>query len=449
MNETRKTIYYIVTALVLVVLAWLTIPRQYTPEAFLDQGQKFFPEFTDPNAATSLEVVDWDEASGRAKPFKVQFKNGRWTIPSHHDYPADGRDRLARTAAGVIDLRKDDFRTDNIAEFALCGVIDPLDENTGGAAGRGQRITIRGSNDQVLADFIIGKFVTGKADYRFMRVPGQNRVYAVKAKLEISARFEDWIDRDLLQLSKDQIAKIVRRDYSINERTGGVDQHDNITLVQKDGKWTMSGGNPDSAAIQSLLSAIDSVTIEGVRRKPEGLSATLRAERGGAITQADLVSLQTKGFYLNRDGQLLSNEGELQVQSKEGITFVLRFGEILRGSGLLITSGEGEEDAASSGAAASRYLFLTCDFDPKFFPEPKKPGGTSFEGKPDSLLTPEEKEQARVKGEHDRWQAQVDRSNNRAQELNRRFADWYYVITSDAFDRLHVSRADLTRKKGS
>jgi hypothetical protein len=449
MNETRKTIYYIITALVLVVLAWLTVPRQYTPEAFLDQGQKFFPEFTDPNTATSLEVIDWDETSGRSKPFKVQFKNGRWAIPSHHDYPADGRDRLAKTAAGVIDLKKDDFRTDNMAEFAACGVIDPLDDKTGGATGRGQRITIRGSNEQVLADFIIGKFVTGKADYRFIRVPGQNRVYAVKATLEISARFEDWIDRDLLQLSKDQIAKIVRRDYSINERTSGVEQRDNVTLTQKDGKWTMSGGSPDSAAVQNLLSAIDSVTIEGVRRKPEGLSATLRAERGGAITQADLVSLQSKGFYLNRDGQLLSNEGELQVQSKDGITFVLRFGEILRGSGLVITAGEGEDDAASSGAAASRYLFLTCEFDPKFFAEPKRAVGTGFEGKPDSLLTPAEREQARLKSEHDRWQEQVDRSNNRAQELNRRFADWYYVITSDAFDKLHVSRADLTRKKGS
>lgn len=447
MNDTRKTVFYIATALVLIVLAWLSIPRQITPEAFHDQGQKFFPEFADPNAATSLEVIDWDETSGRSKPFKVQFKNGRWTIPSHHDYPADGKDRLAKTAAGVIDLTKDDFRTDNMVEFAACGVVDPLDDKAGGAAGRGQRITIRGANDQVLADFIIGKFVTGKADYRFIRVPGQNRVYAVKAKLEISARFEDWIDRDLLALAKDQIAKVVRRDYSINERTGNVDQRDNVTLTQKDGKWTMSGGTADSTAVQALMSAIDSVTIEGVRRKPDGLSATLRAERGGSITQSDLMSLQSKGFYISRDGQLLSNEGELQVQSKDGIMYVLRFGEILHGSGLMITSGEGEADAASSGAAASRYLFLTCDFDPKFFPEPKRPSDTSFVGKPDSLLNPAEREQARLKVEHDRWRGQVERSSSKAQELNRRFADWYYVITSEAYEKLHVSRADLTGKK--
>jgi hypothetical protein len=449
MSETKRTIYYAVTALALVILAWLVSPRRYTPEAFLDQGKLFFPEFTDPNAAASMEVIDWDETTGRANPFKVQFKNGRWTIPSHHDYPADGKDRLAKTAAGVIDLMKDDFRTDNIAEYAPCGVIDPLDEGTGSLAGRGQRITIRGSNDQALADFIIGKFVPGKADYRFVRVPDQKRVYAVKMSLQISTRFEDWIDRDLLQLTKDQIAKIVRRDYSINERTGSVDQRDNVTISQKDGKWIIGGSeSPDSTAIQNLLAAIDQLSIEGVRRKPEGLSASLRQTGAESLTQADLLSLQTKGFYITRDGQLLSNEGEMQVQSKDGITYVLRFGEVLHGSGLLITSGEGEEDAAKSGAVASRYLFLTCDFDPKYFPEPKRPSSTSFQGKADSTLTPSEKENARIQVEHDQWQQRFDRSSRLSQDLNRRFADWYYVISSESFEKLHISRADLLKKKG-
>ncbi|MBI5266542.1 MAG: DUF4340 domain-containing protein [candidate division Zixibacteria bacterium] len=449
MSETRRTIYYTAAALALVILAWLASPRRYTPEAFLDQGKTFFPEFTDPNIATAMEVIDWDETTGRARPFKVQFKNGRWTIPSHHDYPADGKDRLAKTAAGVIDLKKDDFRTDNVAEYVACGVIDPLDEATAGSAGRGQRITIRGGNDQALADFIIGKFVPGKAEYRFVRVPDQKRVYAVKMNLEISTRFEDWIDRDLLQMTKDQIAKIIRRDYSINERTGTVDQRDNVVISQKDGKWLIGGATaPDSTAMQNLLTAIDQLSIEGVRRKPEGLSASLRQTGSGSLTQADVLSLQSKGFYITRDGQLLSNEGEMQVQSKDGITYTLRFGEVLHGSGLMITSGEGEEDAAKSGAAASRYLFLTCDFDPKFFPEPKNAPNTGFQGKADSLLTEAEKESKRIWAEHNQWKERVDRSSKLAQDLNRRFADWYYVISSDSFEKLHVKRSDLAKKKG-
>ena len=43
----------------------------------------FYAEFTDPAVAASLEVIDYDEDSGTASPFKVQVKDGVWSIPSH------------------------------------------------------------------------------------------------------------------------------------------------------------------------------------------------------------------------------------------------------------------------------------------------------------------------------------------------------------------------------
>ena len=97
--------------------AWLTAPSVVTPDAFLDKGEAFFPDFTDPNTATTLEVIEYNEETAAARPFKVSFANGQWTIPSHHDYPADGKDRLAKTAAGVIGITKDDFRSGNVADL--------------------------------------------------------------------------------------------------------------------------------------------------------------------------------------------------------------------------------------------------------------------------------------------------------------------------------------------
>ena len=131
-------------AVLLLLLAFLTAPRGFTPDAFLDQGEAFFPEFTDPNVATTLEVIEFDEETAASRPFKVTFTQGKWTIPSHHDYPADGQDRLARTAAGVIDIRKDDFRSNNVADHEACGVIDPLDQTVTTLKGRGKRVTIKG-----------------------------------------------------------------------------------------------------------------------------------------------------------------------------------------------------------------------------------------------------------------------------------------------------------------
>jgi hypothetical protein len=240
MSQMRKTIIFCAVAVVLAALAFLAAPKKVTPEAFLDQGQPFFPEFTDPNVARTLEVIGFNEQTGSAVPFKVTFEKGMWTIPSHHNYPADAKDRLAKTAAGVIELKKDDFRTDNASDHEACGVVDPLDTESASLAGRGQRVTVKGENDVVLADLIIGKPVEGRDKMRFVRIPGQKRVYTSRVDVDISTKFADWIETDLLQANKDEMDHIVLRNYSINERTGKVDERDRVVL-EKHGEWTMPG----------------------------------------------------------------------------------------------------------------------------------------------------------------------------------------------------------------
>ena len=113
MSELKKTTTYAGAAIVLAVLALLTAPRASVPDAFADRGEAFFPDFEDPNLATTLEVIEFDEETAAAEPFKVTFEGGRWTIPSHHGYPADGADRLAQTAAGVIGITKE-YRMDGM-----------------------------------------------------------------------------------------------------------------------------------------------------------------------------------------------------------------------------------------------------------------------------------------------------------------------------------------------
>lgn len=452
MNENKKTLAFAGAAVALAILALIFAPRRITPDAFLDQSEPFFPEFTDPNEAITLEVLDFDEATGAARPFKVTFENDRWTIPSHHDYTADGKDRLAKTAAGVIDIKKDDFRSDNVSDHEACGVIDPLDE-TAGLTGRGQRVTIKGSNQQVLADFIIGLPVENREGFRFVRVPEQKRVYAVRMDIDISTEFKDWIEADLLQVDKNKIDRVELRDYSINERTGSVQQRDDLMLNLKDGEWKAnkmkSGQQVDSAKMQTVLATLDELTIVGVRPKPEGLSTSLKkSSEGQAISQSDVRSLQSKGFYFTRDGRLLSNEGELQVHTKGGVSYTLRFGEVVYGSGLAVTAGvDTESGEEKSSAAQNRFLFITTDFDQTAFPEPKKPVNTNFLKKPDSLWTDEDRDNKALQDTHDRWQREVENGRHTSDELNARFADWYYVISSDSFEKLRLKRQDLVVKK--
>ena len=180
--ELRRTQTIAGGALLLTVLAAVSAPRNPEPSDFLDLGERFFPNFEDPEEALSLEVIEFDEATAEAIPFRVQNENGIWTIPSHHDYPADGKDRLAQTAAGIMLLEKDDFRSENVADHAALGVVDPLDEGEVSLVGRGRRVTVKASGDRALADLIIGRQVEDREGAYFVRVPGQ------KARLCLESR---------------------------------------------------------------------------------------------------------------------------------------------------------------------------------------------------------------------------------------------------------------------
>jgi len=449
MNENKKTIIFAGVAIGLALLAFIFSPKKITPDAFLDQGEAFFPNFTDPNTATTLEVIEYDENSGSPYAFKVTFANGKWTIPSHHDYPADGKDRLAKTAAGVIDLKKDDYRTNNVSEYEALGVLDPMEEGAS-LEGRGKRVTIKGEGGISLADIIIGHEVEGRPNIRYVRLPDEKRVYAARIDIDISTRFEDWIKADLLEVAKADIDKVVINDYSINERTRSVDRKDNIQLTLKDSLWTAkgmgSGKQVDTTVMKELLGTLDELTIVGVRPKPEGLSASLKQDKNQSeVSQVDRRSLQSKGFFFTGDGQLMSNEGELQVSSKKGVFYTLRFGEVVYGSGLAVTAGT--EEGKKEGSAQNRYLFVTTEFNQSQFPEPIKPGNTEFLKKADSLLTKSDRTNKNLYEIHNKWEREFNRGKELSQTLNDRFADWYYVISAESFDKLHRSRKELIVNK--
>jgi hypothetical protein len=428
MNELKKTLLFCVSAAVLAAAAMVIDPGSATPEIFSDQGELFYPDFTDPQAPKAIEVVDYDEDTATARPLKVEFRDNKWVIPSHHGYPADAQDRLAKTAAALMELKKDAIVSDNIDDHAEFGVIDPLDQNATSLVGRGRRVTLRDAEGNALADFVVGKQVPDKAGQRYLRVPGQRRTYAVETGADVSSAFNDWIETDLLKLASGEIRKVVINRYSINERMGTLDNKEDLTLTKKDSKWTISGGGtPNQTKMDELTGALEKLRIVDVQPKPEGLSRDLKSTEGIQLTGEAYNSLRGHGFFVNRfNGQLLSNEGEITVETANGLQYTLRFGEIAGGGP---ASPEAPADAASGESAAQqnqpgqdadteqgerRYVFITVDYS---HPRARQYAGEGKE--PDKA------------------------GQELADELRNRFADWYYVISGADFEKLRPSRRDL------
>ncbi len=431
MNELNKTALFVGIALVLGAAALASAPRRAAPDLFFDVGEPFFPEFTDPQAAATLEVMEFDEETASATPFQVTNRGGLWTIPSHHGYPADGAERLANVAADVISLVKEDFRSDNVADHEALGVVDPSDLTTSSLVGRGTRVTVRGENTGILADLVVGARVPNRPGLRFVRLPEQKRVYTARFEASVSTRFEDWIERNLLEVERDQVDRIVLNEYTVDEVTRRASEPAEFTLDKVDDRTWNGSGVPedqevDYVEVNRLIGAVIGLRIAGVRPKPAGMTGNLRdAALAGRIDQADVIDLIDKGFYPTAEGGLLSNEGELLVGATDGLLYTLRFGEIVYGRGDAVLLGSDESDDEEAGPGENRYVFITAEFDEAALPEP-----------------PESDADA-----HASWERRVAEGREKAERLAARFARWYYVVAAGSYDRIHKPREDFLKDR--
>ena len=421
MNETSRTGTFVAVAAVSVVLAWFFRPVvDITPEKLANAklGQPFFPEFSDPNEATSIRVITFDESRAASRPFGVEFKNGLWTIPSHHDYPADGKDRLAKTATSAMGIKRDELRSVSKDDHEELGVVDPLDQDSSRLKGRGQRITLS-KGDTVLADFIIGKQVRDRQGFYYIRVPSEDSTYVAKLDINLSTKFADWVETDLLKLSRDALREVVFDNYSI-ATDGGRPRvvKGDVSQIDRTGPsdpWKLEGLDEkteelDNAKVGELVSTLDDLKLVGVRPKPKGINADVTIDRKYVNDQLDLEvlrgDLRARGFEILLDPddpqqpRLYSRQGESSVGTSDGVVYQLRFGEVFSGDESEIEiggkadskaedkkpgEGEDEEKSKATGKQSSRYLFVSTKFDEKFLGprpvEPERPAGLPEEPK--------------------------------------------------------------------
>ncbi len=210
---------------------------------------------------------------------------------------------------------------------------------------------------------------------------------------KLSTKFEDWIERDLLQLNTWDIRRVSIDDYSI-DIVQGIQIPRSRMVVEyddKDVKWTLrecrvfegdrwvdrplaEDEELDTTKLNDMKWALDDLKIVDVRRKPAGLSQNLRELGEIKLDQETVKSLAERGFYLVRLGnryELLSSEGEIVVLMKDGVQYVLRFGGIAAGTGGGAEQAQGEGSQASGSSGTNRYLFVMAEFNPDGIPKPE------------------------------------------------------------------------------
>lgn len=557
-KETRRTACYAATACVCLAITF-GVEFANRPAAIKEYGrvgQEFYPEFRDPTLATGLTVATIDPEELSSKTFSVErADNGQWVIPSHHNYPADAEDQLAKTASSVIGIERGALVTRWNADHARYGVVNPQTDavEVDEIEGIGRRLTLKADNDSILVDYIIGNAVGDSTNEYYVRHPEEDEVYIAKLNIDLSTQFSDWINTDLLNINNWDVRSISLNDYKFDELQGTVTEADFVSLSRESSTddWELRGINDNqqvnSDALQETLNTLTSLNIIGVRPKQRGLTPDLKLDRSSLGSQRDVDRLQSdllaRGFLLQPveggsadDLKLIAREGELSTATEDGLVYNLYFGRAFTGSNDELEFGLGsdsdedadpasnqtiddenssnESDSADTGnptdtpqkadvSKPGRYVFVTVKFDQALLgPEPVEPAkpekpeelieleaatadatqviesqksesptesrsdskaGESFGSEQTESDTGNSSEQAKRLAElrnefeaaekqyaddkqaHEDFLKKVQDGKKKAEELNRRFANWYYVISGDEYDRLALTRNDVTK----
>ena len=345
-------------------------------------GESYFEVF-DSTKAVSLQVTAFDAKSARPLDFKVERNSQQqWVIPSHHNYPADAQDRLGATAASVMGMKRGALETRWEQDHAKYGVVNPRQESLSIAdvEGVGTRITImlEDTSDAVV-DVIVGKKVEGQPSDYFVRAPEEDEVYITTlSNIDLSAKFADWINTDLLEVQGGDINQVTIYDYAVDESEGTLSETEVSLLNREDSTadWQLEGLEDealevDPDALTDIISTLDNFEIAGVRPKQEGLTADLALDMElilaePAVTRNSFAQrmvgqinqdLLRRGFRLQPgqsgapdDISLLALQGELQAGTSEGLAYRLYFGRAFAGSQDELEIGLSSEEEAAKDA---------------------------------------------------------------------------------------------------
>ena len=411
MNEASKTIAFLAAAVVAILLAVVTRPTtgEYDPSEQL--GTSLAPAF-EPELAKRLKIVKYDEETATSEAFEVAEKNGLWTLPSKGGYPADAQQQLAKAVTGVEDLEILQIASQDSSDHAKFGVIDPNSPKLDpGQTGVGTRVSLTEEDGEALVDIIIGEAVKDQDAQRYVRRNDQDVVFVVEIDpANFSTDFSEWIEADLLNVNAWDIAKVRIRDYTaemfMTLQGLGVETNyrsDMVLAYQDDeSKWNLESlqepADPRKGDFQAveipadktlneetlngLKEALDDLRIVDVSSKPEGLSANLKAGEDLVKDQQSLLSLIRRGFAPTRsasgDFDLLSSEGEVICTMRDGVEYVLRFGNLQLDTGSEAEADpttespdaeQGESDESKEGV--NRYLFVMARLNEDAIPRPE------------------------------------------------------------------------------
>jgi hypothetical protein len=217
-----------------------------------------------------------------------------------------------------------------------------------------------------------------------------------------------------------------------------------------------------------------------------GLGNSLRVS-ADKLPRDQRDALTDLGFYpysaSDEKLDIYGANGEVVIDTKDGVEYVLRFGDIAPQTVAPSTAkktGKDKDKSAEDEVKVHRWLFVTTQLAPSMLKQPeleaepagpeapkdakpaegeKKEGDAAKSGdqkpgeeKP-AVVDPIQAERERIKKDNERkmneYRDKLKKAETKKAELNARFADWYYVVSEDVYKKIHLVRSDIVKESAT
>lgn len=476
MNDSRNIVTgaFVVVAIALTTAAYVVYPKALN-SGIEEQVNKPLFEF-EPDSVRQLSIVKFEQSSNTFEEIVMENNLATgWTIPSKFRYPVDSGEKLILTASSLSGLIVLDIASEDPNDEETYGVIEPKPGVKAGQEGVGIKVTLKNREKQDLASVIIGKEVKDQPGHRFVRVPDQRFIYVCEYDPSIlKTDFFSWINPKILQLGAQwAVNKLTINKYSATKNPL-LDEKKSYRadLVIADNQWTTQmfadAADPDAkprldlAELERVRIALENFEIRDVTRKNAAASMAIQQRQPIPNTFQVAAEMQKLGFFFDekvKPAALVGAGGELAFTANLGIRYEMMFG------GLVAAQVSGKENDL-------RYVMITAKVDETMYPLPPDPtqkkatnGGNDAPKPPPGDCGPGDVSSGDGGLGDGHWEPQQDdddrearrqyqiKLNERKQriaaaqkaadQINQRFANWFYLIDNALYRRLMPKKEDL------
>ncbi len=249
----------VVTGLV-TAAAVVTAYQRQVPTAVRYVDQPAFPALRDQPDAVQMVTIQTKDGTITLKREAAD----RWVVPERYSYPAEGA-KLRELVVQLADMRLIEAKTEKPERYARLEVEDV----TPGQA-KSRLVRLQTADGKTIAEAIVGKRRTRLTGTEpagtYLRRPGEAQSWLVSGSLELGAEIESWLDQQVVDIGRDQVARVEIRPPQGEAYVA--------SRPNPDAQPVLEGLAPnqvlsEEANLNQLMSALTAVTLADVKPRKE------------------------------------------------------------------------------------------------------------------------------------------------------------------------------------